>query len=115
MTPTPLANEFRAKKDLRTTQNYFPLEVLRCESCGHLQLANVIDPETLFEDYIYVSGTSPSFVAHFETYARSASDAADLNAGDLVVDIGSNDGTLLKAFKASSKLLRCVREAANVK
>ena len=111
---TPLANDFRPKRDLQKFQNYFPLEVLLCESCGHLQLANVVDPEALFEDYVYVSGTSPSFIAHFEAYARSASDVASLDAGDLVVDVGSNDGTLMKAFKALGARIKGVDPARNI-
>jgi SAM-dependent methyltransferase len=54
----------------------------------------------LFENYVYVSGTSPSFVEHFDDYANDIIERFKPPAGSLVVDIGSNDGTLLAAFKA---------------
>ena len=53
----------------------------------------------MFEDYVYVSGTSPSFVRHFEEYAETVVSDFGLESGDLAVDIGSNDGTLLGFFK----------------
>ena len=52
----------------------------------------------MFEDYIYVSGTSPMFVRHFENFSRDMMVRTSLGTGDLVVDIGSNDGTLLRFF-----------------
>jgi SAM-dependent methyltransferase len=60
----------------------------------------VVDPRHLFEEYVYVSGTSPVFVEHFRRYAADTAELLDLKPGDLVVDIGSNDGTLLRFFQA---------------
>ena len=99
LAPTPPANDFRPKEHLHKRQKSYPLEVLLCEKCGHAQLAHIVDPESLFSNYLYVSGTSPSFVAHFEAYASDTWDLANAGIGDLVVDIGSNDGPLLKVFK----------------
>ncbi len=79
----------------------YPLDVWFCEDCSHVQLLDVVDPRALFEDYVYVSGTSPVFVRHFETYAASVIADFALVPGDLVVDIGSNDGTLLRAFQTA--------------
>jgi hypothetical protein len=64
-----------------------------------VQLQTVVDPKRLFKDYVYVSGTSPVFVKHFEAYANEVIDRFNLKKDDLVVEIGSNDGTLLKFFK----------------
>lgn len=86
LTPTPPANAFVDAKGLNREQATFPLDV--------------VDPELLFADYVYVSGTSPVFVKHFEEYANSITKRfAPDSAGGLVVDIGSNDGTLLAQFK----------------
>jgi SAM-dependent methyltransferase len=88
-----------AKDALGETQETFPLDVFFCNDCGHVQLLDVVDPRILFENYVYVSGTSPVFVKHFEDYAAWVRGTFAPAAGSLVVDIGSNDGTLLRFFK----------------
>ena len=98
LAPTPPANAFVAPDQLEVEQQRFPLDVWLCAACGHTQLLDVVDAGQLFSDYVYVSGTSPTFVAHFQRYAGAVSAAAGLAPGDLVVDIGSNDGTLLRFF-----------------
>jgi len=97
--PTPLANAFLSEAGLRSMESYFPLDVYLCKECGLLQLADVVAPEVLFKDYVYVSSTSPVFVAHFEKFARQACERFSLGKNSLVVDIGSNDGILLRPFK----------------
>jgi SAM-dependent methyltransferase len=79
----------------------YPLELHRCAACGHFQLGHAVAPEILYAtNYTYLSGIGPSFIKHFEAYAEWAVAACDLRAGALVVDVGSNDGTCLKAFTA---------------
>lgn len=97
--PTPPANELLHKHQLTDDQETFPLDVIRCGQCGHVQLAHVVDPERLFRNYVYVSGTSPIFVEHFRQYAEEVTRTAGLVTDSLVVDIGSNDGTLLRFYK----------------
>jgi len=99
LTPTPPANAFVSADRLGEVQRAYPLELDFCSGCTHLQLRHVVDPHLLYEDYVYVSGTSPVFVRHFAEYAESLWTYARAPAGALVVDIGSNDGTLLQAFR----------------
>ena len=99
LTPTPPANAFIDQSNLEQDQPCFPLDVYLCNCCAHVQLLDVVNPDELFRHYVYVSGTSPSFVAHFDSYADKACRAFGLGAKDLAIDIGSNDGTLLQAFK----------------
>lgn len=99
LAPTPPANAFVSPKDAATPQERFPLDVHFCRKCGHVQLLDVVDPALLFEDYVYVSGTSPVFVKHFDDYAHDVIAKFAPKPGSLVVDVGSNDGTLLAAFK----------------
>ncbi len=99
LAPTPPANAFVSEDQLSEPQATFPLDVFFCEDCHHVQLLDVVDPAVLFENYVYVSGTSPVFVKHFEDYAGFILDRYAPPPGSLVFDIGSNDGTLLKAFK----------------
>ena len=101
LAPTPPANAFVPASALGDEQALFPLDVFFCEDCTHVQLLDIVDPELLFANYVYVSGTSPMFVRHFEDYAASIVDSFVPDpAGRLAVDIGSNDGTLLAQFKA---------------
>jgi SAM-dependent methyltransferase len=77
------------------------LDLHFCRSCGHVQLLDVVDPAILFENYVYVSGTSPVFVRHFESYAKDLVRRARPAPDALAVDIGSNDGTLLGFLQKS--------------
>lgn len=110
--PTPLANEFLQPGDVR--EELFPLYLVECMACGHVQLPVVVDPERLFRNYVYVSGTSPTFVEHFRRYADEVSQAHNLQEGDLVVEIGSNDGTLLRWFQQKGLRVLGVDPAAQI-
>jgi SAM-dependent methyltransferase len=99
LTPTPPANAFIPEERLAEEQPVFPLNLFFCETCKHLQLLDVVDPEILFRDYVYVSGTSASFVKHFEDYADYCATRFAPYPGALAVDIGSNDGTFLRFFE----------------
>ena len=101
LVPTPSANAFVPEELLGEAQPTFPLDIFFCEDCHHVQLLDVVDPAVLFENYVYVSGTSPVFVKHFDDYAAFVIDRYAPEPGSLVFDIGSNDGTLLKAFQKS--------------
>jgi SAM-dependent methyltransferase len=99
LTPTPPANAFVPAELLGVSQATYPLDVYFCENCTHVQLLDVVDPSVLFSNYVYVSGTSPSFVRHFEFYADDVARLTGSLRDVLVLDIGSNDGTLLRAFE----------------
>jgi hypothetical protein len=96
---TPLANEFLKAKE---PQDKFPLQICCCESCGHYQLNETIDPERLFRYYLFVAGTSKVNVEHFKQYAIKAKEQVLCGATKpklKALDIASNDGTLLRHFK----------------
>jgi len=99
LAPTPPANEFVKEEELALPQEAIPLTLLLCRICGHVQLAEIVDPGRLFRNYVYVSGTSPVFVSHFNRYAANAIERFGLGSSSFVMDVGSNDGTLLKQFR----------------
>lgn len=99
LAPTPPANAFVSEDGRGAEQKVFPLDVYMCLDCAHVQLLDVVDPAILFENYVYVSGTSPVFIRHFQEYAAAVRTRFQPPDGSLVVDIGSNDGTLLGFFK----------------
>ncbi len=96
---TPPANAFVPKDKLLIEQKKYPLELFFCNKCFHVQLTEVVDPKELFEDYVYVSGTSQVFIDHFYNYAKQIVNKYKPSLDNYVLDIGSNDGTFLKFFK----------------
>ena len=111
---TPLANEFVTSSHRGIVQEKFPLFLSQCNQCGHVQLPVVVDPERLFRNYVYVSGTSKAFVAHFESLATEVIARNSIPRGALVIEIGSNDGTALKAFKERGMKVLGVDPAMNI-
>lgn len=97
---TPLANSYIAKADLSKPEHLVPLDVCRCRKCNLVQLRETVSPDLLFKNYLYVSSTSPSFVEHFKNYASTLVERFQLPKNSLVIEIGSNDGILLKPFKS---------------
>jgi SAM-dependent methyltransferase len=114
LTPTPPANAFVAETELSAPQPAFPLDVWLCEGCGHLQLLDVVDPRILYAHYVYVSGTSPVFVRHFEQYAQFVRSRFSPAPGSFALDIGSNDGTLLRFFKDAGHRVLGVEPAEEI-
>ena len=92
---SPLANELYLSKKEALNADLFPLEVVECQSCKHIQLKHIVDPERLFSNYVYASGTSKTFRDHFTKLAQKLS---EVTPGGLVLEVGSNDGTLLEAL-----------------
>ena len=74
----------------------------------------MVNPDYLFRDYVYVSGTSPSFIRHFEEYAVSIIQRFQLKPRALVVDIGSNDGTLLTFFQGRGQTVLGIDPALSI-
>ena len=92
---SPLANELYLSKEEAVNADLFPLEVVECAACKHIQLKHIVDPERLFSNYVYASGTSKTFRDHFTKLAATLSNTIP---GGLVLEVGSNDGTLLEAL-----------------
>lgn len=114
LAPTPLANAFVKEDELGHEQERYPLDVYFCSNCAHLQLLDIVDPMVLYEHYVYVSGTSPVFVRHFKDYVAFVIDNFHPAQGGLVVDIGANDGTLLRFFKESGRRVLGVDPAREI-
>lgn len=112
--PTPLANAFLSSKQIDFEESFYPLDVYFCNNCTFLQLGHVVSPKTLFNDYVYVSSTSPVFVNHFKKFADEIIPRFSLNKSSLIIDIGSNDGILLKPFKNQGIKVLGIEPAAHI-
>jgi len=93
---------------------HFPLRVGFCTNCSLVQIDHTIPKESMFSDYPYVSGTTKTLVRHFQDTAERLIDTYGLGAGDLVVDIGSNDGTWLSKYQPHGLRVLGIDPAANV-
>ena len=111
---TPPANAFLKKEDLDKPEHSFPLELSFCKDCSFVQLTDVVSPDLLFSNYVYSSSTSPVFVAHFKSFATEMAQRFNLNSDSLVVDIGSNDGILLRPYKEMGIKVMGIDPAANI-
>jgi SAM-dependent methyltransferase len=95
---TALANKFRTEQELAEPEETFPLAVGFCRSCGHVQLMEIVPPAAMFEDYLYVSAASDTLREHLYELSDVVVERYRPGPGDLVMDIGCNDGTLLQGF-----------------
>ena len=75
-----------------------PLELLLCSKCSLLQLRHTTPPEWLYHRYWYKSGVNASMRAALADITRKSSEFVSLAGGDTVLDIGCNDGTLLRSY-----------------
>jgi SAM-dependent methyltransferase len=85
--------------ELKDPEAAYPLRVAFCGDCAHVQLSETVPPIEMFEDYLYVSSASDTLRQHLYDLSEVLRERRRLNSGDLVIDIGCNDGTLLKGFK----------------
>lgn len=91
----------------------YPLDVYFCGTCSLVQLLDVVAEDELFHgEYAYFSSASKPLVDHFRSYAEDVK-LEYARAGDLVVDIGSNDGILLQFFTDTCRVLG-IEPSANV-
>lgn len=97
----PLCNEFLPAGDAPEPQTYYPLCVCFCHQCSLAQLDYVVPTEVAFGDqYTYLTGSSESLIRYYSQLAHRLVEMFNLRAGDTVIEIGSNDGTFLKAFQS---------------
>lgn len=92
----PLANSF--KKTAEEAEPYFPLCLNICEDCTHLQLSHAVNPDLLFKNYLYVSGTSQTLRDYFDWFAKRTLEYFEVEPKS-VLDIACNDGSQLNSFK----------------
>lgn len=96
----PLADTFWKPENLPKKEKHCPLRVLLCQDCGYAGLETIVPAGERYTctDYSYTSSNSPVAVKHFVEMAADITSRRNITKADLVVDIGSNDGTLLQAF-----------------
>ena len=89
----PLANKYPKNKKEIINEKKFNLKVLFCKKCLAAQIKKIINRDILFKDYYYLSSVNNKLVEHFNNLAWK------IRKYNFVVDIGSNDGILLKPLQ----------------
>lgn len=112
--PSPIGDAYVSAEMKERPQPLLPLDLYQCRMCGHVQNLDIVNPELLFRDYIYSTSSSLGLVEHFRNYADDVAKKLDLHAGSFVVEMGSNDGTLLRFFKGKGMRVQGVDPALNI-
>ena len=110
----PHCNRFLTKEQLSHKEPFYPLDTYFCHDCTLVQLGYTVPPEVMFKDYPYVSGTTRTLRQHFHDFAARIVERFRMGPDDLAVDIGSNDGTFLKGFKAAGTRVLGVDPATDI-
>jgi novobiocin biosynthesis protein NovU/D-mycarose 3-C-methyltransferase len=110
----PLANAFLESPAAFAGERAYPLAVRGCHDCGLVQLDHVVPAEILYRDYIYVSATSEAVRRHAEELAERSVRTYGWGERQRLVEIASNDGTVLKAFQKHGVRVLGVEPARNI-
>lgn len=111
---SPLSNAFIPAGRALGPETYFPLHAYVCGTCWLVQVLDFESPGEIFKDYVYLSAYSDTWLRHCEHYSEQMVERFSLNGRSLVVEIASNDGSLLKAFMARAIPVLGVEPAENV-
>ncbi len=96
---TPPSNSFLRAADLAKGEMSYPLTTYVCDACTLVQLPEHASAEAIFDDYVYFSSFSQSWLAHAKAYCDMIVERLSLGTDSLVVELASNDGYLLQYLK----------------
>lgn len=100
LAPIPLVDNYTATANPAEKDEVYPVDLYMCVDCGHVQVLDVVSSDSLWsDDFTFHSGQVQAIVDHLDECAETVVRRHSPAPGGLVVDIGSNDGTFLKAFK----------------
>jgi 2-polyprenyl-3-methyl-5-hydroxy-6-metoxy-1,4-benzoquinol methylase len=117
LAPMPIATpNFRLPSGVSQAQAQaaVALDLFQCEECGHVQVGVIGNPEVQYREYVYETSLSVGLSEHFRRYAAEVVRALCLVPDSLVVEVGSNDGTLLSGFAAAGMRVRGVDPARRI-
>jgi hypothetical protein len=96
---TTIADHYRATGDKQMP--LYPLDMYRCNTCGHIQLLDILPPAILFDaEFTYMPSKNPVLIEHFKMYADLVAKLLGDHSASVCLDIGSNDGLFLQTLKA---------------
>ena len=99
---SPPSNAYLTAAQIQAPESYYPLRVLVCESCWLVQTEDFAGFDDMFSaEYAYFSSFSSTMLAHVKQYSQAMTTRFGLGANSCVAEVASNDGYLLKNFKAA--------------
>jgi len=112
----PVGEKYFSKKIKYKQVTHFPMTLFRCSKCYNVQISEVIDPDFLWSHYTYLSGQTQSIKKHFLEFHNNLIKKSfyKYKKDDLIIDIGSNDGSLLQNFKKNKFKVLGVDPALNI-
>lgn len=105
----PAANNYL--RSLQDDEDYYPLRLNYCTACTHSQLSHAVNPDILFKNYLYVSGTTTTLKKYFDWFVTFTE---KYSQGKRVLDIACNDGTQLDSYKNKGYITYGIDPAKNL-
>ena len=107
----PLANAILNKKK---REKHYPLKIFRCKNCKTLQLVDNVNPNILFKNYVWVTGTSISTVNYLKKFSNYIFKKFNNNFNLKILEVASNDGTFIEILKKKFEYVKGVEPASNL-
>ena len=96
---SPVSEKYRKYEELKGEQIKVPLDLYFCGACSHVQILDIVDPQYLWSDLTFKTSNNPHLIKHFDDVASRIIKINNIQNNDLIIDVGSNDGTLLNSFR----------------
>lgn len=110
----PLANSYIQPEQQFNSEPRYPLRAYICTSCWLMQVPTIVPPEHIFLHYAYCSSYSDTWLKHCSDYAQKMIERLHLESHHRVLEIASNDGSLLRYFKAAGISVLGIEPAENI-
>jgi SAM-dependent methyltransferase len=108
----PVGDLILTEAMLNEPETHYPMQLFLCGDCGLCQLGFTVDPSEVYKDFPFVSGTTATATRHLQDLAHNLTRRLGLGPDNFAVDVGSNDGTLLKGYEPAGVKVLGVDPAA---
>ena len=97
----PVGDLLRTEAQLNQPETLYPMRMQHCDHCGLTQLSYIVNPAVVYRNFPFVSGTTETATRHLQSLPATLVKRLKLGRKHFAIDIGSNDGTLLKGWRAA--------------
>jgi SAM-dependent methyltransferase len=94
----PVSDLILSRAQLNEPETFYPMQLHHCPRCGLTQLGFIVNPKVVYKHFPFVSGTTQTATKHLQSLPKQLVGLMKLTRKSFAVDIGSNDGTLLKGY-----------------